>query len=185
MAERTADPETILRRFTRGNVQHPTYRGLSELGKTAKTVFLCRYLGEAALRREIHEGLNVVETWNSANDFIFFGKGGEVASNRLEDQEISVHALDLLQSCLVYVNTLMLQRVLAEPAWMARMMPADLRAFAARLGPRQPLRRLRPRYEATARPGYPCRGLRPATLYGKRILSRVCYPASRASKGLR
>src|SRR4051812_29161586 len=55
----------------------------------------------------------------------------------------------------------MLQRVLAEPAWMARMMPADLRAFAARLGPRQPLRRLRPRYEATARPGYPCRGLRP------------------------
>ena len=128
MAERTADPETILRRFTRGNVQHPTYRGLSELGKAAKTVFLCRYLGEAALRREIHEGLNVVETWNSANDFIFFGKGGEVASNRLEDQEISVHALHLLQSCLVYVNTLMLQRVLAEPAWMARMMPADLRA---------------------------------------------------------
>jgi hypothetical protein len=115
----------------------------------------------AALRREIHEGLNVVETWNSTNDFIFFGKGGEVASNRLEDQEISVHALHLLQSCLVYVNTLMLQRVLAEPAWMARMMPADLRAFAARLGPRQPLRRLRPRYEATARPGYPCRGLRP------------------------
>ena len=47
------------------------------------------YLGEAALRGEIHEGLNVVETWNSANDFIFFGKGGEVASNRLEDQEIS------------------------------------------------------------------------------------------------
>jgi TnpA family transposase len=129
MAERTADPETILRRFTRGNVQHPTYRGLAELGKAVKTIFLCRYLGEAALRREIHEGLNVVETWNSANDFIFFGKGGEVASNRLEDQEISVHALHLLQSCLVYVNTLMLQRVLAEPAWMERMMPADLRAL--------------------------------------------------------
>ncbi len=129
MVERMADPETILRRFTRGNVQHPTYRGFAELGKAAKTVFLCRYLGEAALRREIHEGLNVVETWNSANDFIFFGKGGEVASNRLEDQEISVHALHLLQSCLVYVNTLMLQRVLAEPAWMERMMPADLRAL--------------------------------------------------------
>ena len=129
MAERTADPEAILRRFTRGNVQHPTYRALAELGKAAKTTFLCRYLGEGALRREIHEGLNVVETWNSANGFIFFGKGGEVASNRLEDQEVSVHALHLLQSCLVYVNTLMLQRVLAEPAWMARMTPADARAL--------------------------------------------------------
>jgi hypothetical protein len=81
------------------------------------------------LRREIHEGLNVVETWNSANGLIFFGKGGEAASNRLEDQEVSVHALHLLQSCLVYINTLMLQRVLAEPAWMARMTPADRRGL--------------------------------------------------------
>ena len=71
----------------------------------------------------------VVETWNSANGFIFFGKGGEVASNRLNDQEVSVHALHLLQSCLVYVNTLMLQRVLAEPDWMARMSPADRRGL--------------------------------------------------------
>jgi len=84
---------------------------------------------EFALRREIHDGLNVVETWNSANGFIFFGKGSEVASNRLEDREISVHALHLLQSCLVYINTLMLQRVLAEPAWMARMTPADRRGL--------------------------------------------------------
>ncbi len=129
MAERTADPESILRRFTRSNVQHPTYKALAELGKAVKTIFLCRYLGDEALRREIHEGLNVVETWNSANGFIFFGKGGEVASNRLDDQEASVHALHLLQSCLVYVNTLMLQRVLAEPAWMARMTSADIRGL--------------------------------------------------------
>ncbi len=129
MAERTADPEAILRRFTRANAGHPTYRALAELGKAAKTLFLCRHLGEEVLRRKIHEGLNVVETWNSANGFIFFGKGGEVASNRLEDQEVSVHALHLLQSCLVYVNTLMLQRVLAEPAWAERMTPADARAL--------------------------------------------------------
>ena len=63
----------------------------------------------------------MVETWNSTNGFIFFGKGGEVPSNRLDDQEVSVHALHLLQYCLVCVNTLMLQRVLSEPAWMARM----------------------------------------------------------------
>jgi TnpA family transposase len=61
LAERTADPETILRRFTRGNLQHPTYRALGELGKAVKSIFLCRYLDSEALRREIHEGLNVVE----------------------------------------------------------------------------------------------------------------------------
>jgi len=82
------------------------------------------------LRREIHEGLNVVENWNSANGFIFFGKGGEVASNRLEDQEVSVLALHLLQSCLVYINTLMLQCVLAEPGWWQRMADADRRGLS-------------------------------------------------------
>src|SRR6185312_1031253 len=62
----TAEPEDILRRFTRNNVRHPTYKALAELGKARKTTFLCRYLHLLSLRREIHEGLNVVENWNSA-----------------------------------------------------------------------------------------------------------------------
>jgi TnpA family transposase len=82
------------------------------------------------LRREIHEGLNVVENWNSANSFIFFGKGGEVATNRLEEQELSVLALHLLQISLVYINTLMIQQVLTEPAWLSRMKFEDFRALS-------------------------------------------------------
>ena len=38
----TAETEAILRRFTRNNVQHPTYKALSELGRAVKTVFLAR-----------------------------------------------------------------------------------------------------------------------------------------------
>jgi TnpA family transposase len=85
----TAEPEDILRRFTRPNVQHPTYAALTELGQAVKTIFLARYLHDEELRREIQGGLNVVENWNSANSFIFYGKSGEIATNRLEDQEIS------------------------------------------------------------------------------------------------
>jgi len=129
LLERTADAESILRRFTRSNVQHPTYRALAELGKAAKTVFLCDYLDSEALRREIHEGLNVIENWNSANGFIWFGKGGEIATNRMEDQEVSLLALHLVQSSLVYINTLMLQRVLEETSWRKRMTDVDLRGL--------------------------------------------------------
>ena len=43
------------------NVQHPTYKAFTELGKAIKTIFLCRYLHSSALRHEINEGLNVVE----------------------------------------------------------------------------------------------------------------------------
>jgi TnpA family transposase len=132
----TADPEAILRRFTRDNTpQHPTYQALSELGRAIKTTFLCHYLSSEPMRREIQEGLNVVENWNGANAFIFYGKNGEIATNQLAEQELSVLSLHLLQICLVYVNTLMMQEVLAEPTWMNRMGARDLQALTPLIYP--------------------------------------------------
>ena len=125
----TTETEAILRRFTRENVQHPTYKALVELGKACRTIFLCRYLRLPALRREIHEGLNIVENWNSANDFILFGTGGDLATNRREAQEITMLTLHLLQNALVYINPLMIQRVLSEMAWATRLTPEDFRAL--------------------------------------------------------
>ena len=58
----------------------------------------------------------MVENWNSANDFILHGRCSEIAINRLEDQEATMLSLHLLQNRMVYLNTLMIQRVLAEPA---------------------------------------------------------------------
>lgn len=57
-------------------------------------------------QREIHEGLNVVESWNRANAVIFYGKGGDLASNRRDEQEMSVLCLRILQGAFVDVNTL-------------------------------------------------------------------------------
>jgi TnpA family transposase len=125
----TAEAEAILRRFTRSNVQHPTYAAMAELGKVYKTIFLCDFLRLPELRREIHEGLNVVENWNSANGFIFYGRGGEFATNQREDTEIAMLCLHLLQICLVYINTLLIQKVLAEPGWVERLTVEDLRAL--------------------------------------------------------
>jgi TnpA family transposase len=126
---RTAETEAIVRRFTKNNVQHPTYKALAELGKAIKTVFQCRYLHSQELRREIHEGLNVIEQWNGATDFVFFARRGELTSNRREEQEISMLALHLIQNCMVYINTLMIQQLLAQTHWQSKFTPRDYAAL--------------------------------------------------------
>lgn len=125
----TAETEAILRRFTKKNLQHPTYKALAELGKAIKTIFLCRYLHSEELRREINAGLNVIEQWNGATDFVFFARRGEMSSNRKEDHEISMLSLHLIQNCMVYINTLMIQKILAQPHWQGRMTPRDYAAL--------------------------------------------------------
>ena len=47
----------IMKRFTRNNLKHPTYKALQELGKAVKTIFLCEYLMSEELRIEINQGL--------------------------------------------------------------------------------------------------------------------------------
>src|SRR5438132_2029473 len=90
---------------------------------------LCQYLQSEALRREINTGLNVIENWNGANSFIFYGKSGDFATNRLDEQELAALSLHLLQICLVYVNTLLIQQVLSEPRQFQQMKQEDLRAL--------------------------------------------------------
>ena len=125
----TADAEAILSRFTKNKVKHPAFQAVSELGKVRKTIFMCKYLNSEILRQEIEGGLNVIENWNSANDFIWYGKGGEIAVNSKEDQETAILALHLLQICMVYINTLLVQKVLAEKDWLNRMQPEDFRGL--------------------------------------------------------
>ncbi|MEU4725665.1 Tn3 family transposase [Nonomuraea dietziae] len=71
-----------------------------------------------------------MENWNGANDTIFYGKQGVLTGADREHAEVSMLALHLPQSCLVYVNTLLLQAVLADPAWAERLTAEDRRGLS-------------------------------------------------------
>ena len=126
----TASTEAILRRFTR-NASHPVYQAMLELGRAQKTIFIARYLRDRDLQREINEGLNLIESWNRVNTVIFFGKSGEFATNRRDQQQLGMLALHILQAALVYINTLMVQGILAEPEWQDVLTPEDRRGLTA------------------------------------------------------
>jgi TnpA family transposase len=100
----------------KANAAHPTYQAMIELGRAQKTIFLARYLRGRALQREMYGGLNVVESWNRANAVIFYGKGGDLATNRRDEQEMSVLCLRILQAALVYVFSELVGKILVEQA---------------------------------------------------------------------
>ena len=137
----TAEAEQVLRRFTRSGPKHPTYKAIEELGKAVKSVFIAEYIASEGLRREIHEGLQVVENWNSANSDLFYGSAGTIPGSDKEHQEVSMLCLHLLQSALVFINTLLVQSVLKDEKWEARLTAADKRGLSPLFwSQRQPLR---------------------------------------------
>ncbi len=126
---RTATAEAILKRFNSYNTTHPTYKALAELGKVEKTLYLCDYLSSLELRYEVNEGLNVVERWNGANEFICYGRQGVLATNSREQQEIATLSLQLLQNCLMLINTILVEQTIEKQQLLDQLSIEDLRAL--------------------------------------------------------
>jgi Tn3 transposase DDE domain len=111
------------------NVTHPTYKALAELGKVEKTIYLCESLSSLDLRYEVNEGLNVVERWNATNDFLCYGRQGLFATNSRAQQEISTLCLQLLQNCLMLINTLLVERTIETHHLVGQFSEEDRRAL--------------------------------------------------------
>ncbi len=120
----------LLKRLSVDNKSNPIYQALLEIGKASRTIFLCRYISSEELRIDINEALNVVERVNGLMEFIFYGRLGEISTNMSQSQELSLLCLHLLQVCMVYINTILIQTALSDPKWASLLTPEDWRALS-------------------------------------------------------
>jgi TnpA family transposase len=126
----TIEANSFIKHFSANNYNHPIYKALTELGNAAKTIFLCKYVSSEELRIEVNEALNIVERVNGLMGFIFYGKLGEISTNYTDEQELSIVCLHLLQVCMVYINTLLIQEMLSDPEWKIQLTKEDKRALS-------------------------------------------------------
>jgi hypothetical protein len=66
---------------------------------------------------------------DSAASFICYGRHGEMATNSRERQEATTLSLQLLQNCLMLINTILIQRTIDRQGLWARLQPEDFRAL--------------------------------------------------------
>ena len=71
----------------------------------------------------------MVERWNEANDFIRYGRQGIFATNSREHQEISVLCLQLLQNCVMLINTILVQQAVEQHHLLDMLSAEDRRAL--------------------------------------------------------
>ena len=78
----------------------------------------------------MNDALNTVERVNGIMGFIFYGKLGEISTNYKDEQELAIVCLHLLQVCMVYINTLLIQAILSDPKWKIKLTKEDKRALS-------------------------------------------------------
>jgi len=71
---------------------------------------------EGPIEQQVQQAMRELDVTDT-NSIIFYGKSSELASNRRDEQEMSVLCLRICQAAIVYINVLMIQDVLADPDW--------------------------------------------------------------------
>lgn len=90
---------------------------------------LTRAINWDLITREYDQMIKYARALQLGTVAIHYGREAELPGADREAQEISMLALHLLQSALALVNTRMVDRVLAEPDWAARLTEHDLRGL--------------------------------------------------------
>ena len=114
LRERTAPAHVVLQRLINASPADRLARALTALGRLVKTIFILRYVADAALRRRVQTQLNRGEARHALARWLFFANRGEFRTGEYEEIMNKASCLSLLSNAAVLWNTVQMARVVAR-----------------------------------------------------------------------
>lgn len=95
-----------MRRLRSNSRKNRIYKVFREVGRSARTVALLRFLTDPALGSRITAATNKVESYNAFSAWLRFGNGGVLADNDSVEQEKLIKINNLLANLVIFHNAL-------------------------------------------------------------------------------
>jgi hypothetical protein len=125
----TATSEAILKRYNSDNVAHPAYKAFAEVGKAEKDASSLRLSCLARGSTGGPRGTQCRRELERDQGLLCCSRQGELTKNSREQKEAVTLSLQLLQNCLVLINTLLVERTIEREGLWERLTTEDLRAL--------------------------------------------------------
>ena len=114
MALGTVKPSAILRKLAAYPRQNELALALREVGRLERTLFLLRWITDAALQRHAQLGINKGEAHHALKRAIALGRRGEIRDRSAEGQHHRMAGLNLVAAAIIHWNTRQLGQLVAE-----------------------------------------------------------------------
>lgn len=114
LRDRTAPAHVVLDRLAASVLSDRLSKALTMLGRAVKTIYILRYMNDAATRDRVHRQLNRGESRHALAKELFFARQGAFRSG--DDEEImnKVSALSVLSNAVLVWNTLRMEEKIEE-----------------------------------------------------------------------
>lgn len=125
-------PSQLLRKLAAYSPQNHLALALREVGRVERTLFMLRWITDAALQHRAQLGLNKGEAHHALKRAIALGRRGQIDDRTTEGQHYRVAGLNLLAAIIIYWNTAQLGRIVTgmsssgvapDPALLAHVSP--------------------------------------------------------------
>lgn len=128
LKDRTASAEAILKRYNSYNRSHPTYRAWSKPARPRKPSSCVSIWHPARCSMKSTMGSRSWRTERDEPPYLLWA-AREFTTNSREEQEIRVLSLQLLQNCLMLINTILVERTVEQQKLWPRLKREDFRGL--------------------------------------------------------